>query len=132
VQEIKSGDNILARLIHASDSKDGLSFFSREEDSIQIGTWKYENGVELKRHIHNEVPRSINRTQEVLVVLSGSIEATIYDLEQREVAKLEAGEGDILVLLDSGHGYRVLSDGTKVVEIKNGPYLGAEIDRRRF
>ena len=31
-----------------------------------------------------------------------------------------------------GEGYKILEEGTKVLEIKNGPYLGAEIDRGRF
>ena len=104
MQEIKAGEKVLARLIKPVDIKDGLTFFSRDEESIQVGSWNYSTGMELKRHIHNEAPRKVQRTQEVLVVLSGSVEATIYDLEQREICKLQASCGDILVLLDSGHG----------------------------
>ena len=36
------------------------------------------------------------------------------------------------MLLECGHGYTILSDDTKVIEIKNGPYLGADVDRRRI
>jgi hypothetical protein len=41
-------------------------------------------------------------------------------------------EGDILILLQGGHGYEILEDGTQVLEVKNGPYIGADLDRRRF
>ena len=58
--------------------------------------------------------------------------AEIYDLEEKPVEKLLIQKGDILILLESGHGYHILEDNTKVLEIKNGPYLGAEIDRHRI
>ncbi len=132
MREIRSGDKVLARLIEKADWKDGLSFFSQDRESVQVGAWKYGSGVELKRHIHNEALREVVRTQEVLIVRRGRIEATIYDLDEKEVDVVQVGEGEILILLDSGHGYRILEDGTEVVEVKNGPYLGAEVDRRRF
>ena len=43
-----------------------------------------------------------------------------------------ASEGDILILLTGGHGYEILTEGTQVLEVKNGPYVGAEADRRRL
>jgi hypothetical protein len=84
------------------------------------------------RHIHNEVERKIIRTQEVLYIKKGSIKAQIYTLDEVFVKEIIVKEGDILVLLNSGHGYQILEDKTQVLEIKNGPYLGAEVDRRRF
>ena len=52
--------------------------------------------------------------------------------DENFVEKLIAKEGDTLILLRGGHGYKVLEDGTQVLEIKNGPYVGAEKDRRRI
>ena len=31
-----------------------------------------------------------------------------------------------------GNGYDIMEDGTQVLEVKNGPYVGAEADRKRF
>jgi hypothetical protein len=56
----------------------------------------------------------------------------IYTLDAEEVETLILEAGDVLVLLSSGHGYRILEDGTRVIEIKNGPYPGADVDRRRI
>jgi len=53
-------------------------------------------------------------------------------LDEVFVEELTVKQGDTLILLNSGHGYEILEDGTQVLEIKNGPYLGAERDRRRF
>lgn len=38
--------------------------------------------------------------------------------------------GDVLVLVDGGHGFRMTED-TVLVEIKQGPYLGLD-DKARF
>lgn len=132
MKEIMFGKKVVARYITQDDIKDGLNFYSKEEEYIQVGAWKYERGKELQAHIHNQVERSIDRTNEVLYVISGSVEAVIYNMEQDEIDRLVINQGEILVLLECGHGYKILADDTKVLEIKNGPYLGAEKDRKRI
>jgi hypothetical protein len=133
VVEIKVGDLVLARHIPASAVwKDGLNFFSEDEDFIQVGVWGYGAGKELKAHIHNEVKRKVFWTQEVLFVRSGKLRANIFDTDEKKVAELEVGVGDVIILLRGGHGYEILEENTKVLEIKNGPYVGADMDRRRI
>ena len=56
----------------------------------------------------------------------------IYDKENNLVEEVTAYTDDILIMLAGGHGYKILEDGTKALEIKNGPYLGPDIDRKRF
>ncbi|UYI80042.1 MAG: hypothetical protein OGM09_07440 [Fusobacterium varium] len=132
IKEIRKNNEILARHITGNEIKEGLSFFSNDNEYVQVGSWNYNKGKELLKHIHNEVIREVERTQEVLYIIKGRIEAEIYDLEKSLIETIIVNEGDILILLESGHGYKILEEGTKVLEIKNGPYLGAEIDRRRF
>lgn len=132
VKEVKKDNEVLARLVKAEDWNEGLGFYSKDEEVIQVGTWQYNSGKELMKHIHNEVERKIVRTNEVLYVVSGKVKAFIYDLEETMVEELIVDAGDTLILLDCGHGYEIMEDSTKVIEIKNGPYLGAETDRRRF
>jgi hypothetical protein len=133
VTEIKQGELVLARHIPASVAwSGGLQFFSPEGDYQQVGTWGYEQGKTLLAHSHNEVSREVLWTQEVLYIRAGRVRAEIYNTTDQKVADLEAGAGDILVLLRGGHGYHILQDGTQVLEIKNGPYVGADADRRRL
>jgi hypothetical protein len=132
MKEIMHGTEILARYISADSWKDGLSFFSKDEEFIQLGTWKYNKGKDLLAHIHNVVNRKINRTQEVVFVVNGSIEAKIFSLDGILRETLVVGKADCLVLLNCGHGYKILEDDTQVLEVKNGPYFGAEIDRKRI
>ena len=133
VIEVKEGDLVLVRHIPAAAAwRDGLNFFSQDGDFIQVGVWGYNEGKELKAHIHNEVSREVLWTQEVLFVRSGKLLARIYNTEEKLISQLEVQAGDIIILLRGGHGYDILEKGTQVLEIKNGPYVGADLDRRRI
>lgn len=133
VVEIKEGDLVLARHIPADVAwQDGLNFFSQDNDFIQVGIWGYGSGKALKAHIHNEVKREVLWTQEVLFVKKGKIRANIFDTAEKKVGQIEVSVGDVIILLRGGHGYDIIEDGTQVLEIKNGPYVGADMDRRRF
>ena len=132
IKEIRHKGGLLARYIPSGAWIDGLGFYSNDEEYIQVGSWQYNKGKELHKHIHNEVERTVIRTQEVLYVKKGSIKAQIFSLDEEMVEEIIAHEGDCIILLNSGHGYQILQDNTQVLEIKNGPYLGADIDRRRF
>jgi hypothetical protein len=133
IKEIKEGDLILARHILAKDAwKQGLSFFSQDSEFVQVGTWSYSSGKELLAHSHNKVERQVFWTQEVLYIRKGSIKANVFNTKNERVSEFIASEGDLVILLMGGHGYQILEENTQVLEVKNGPYLGAEIDRRRL
>lgn len=133
VTEVKQGELVLARHIPAEDAwGDGLKFFSPDGDYQQVGTWGYGEGKTLLAHSHNEFSREVMWTQEVLFVRTGRLQADIFDTDDQKVAELIVQAGDLLVLLRGGHGYKILEQGTQVLEIKNGPYVGADTDRRRL
>ncbi|MCO7188747.1 MULTISPECIES: hypothetical protein [unclassified Pseudoalteromonas] len=133
IKEIKENDLVLARHIPEEQAWAGnLNFFSEDEEYIQVGTWGYDNGKKLLAHTHNEVKREVLWTQEVLYVRKGKILAHVYNTKEEKVAELEVSEGDVIILLMGGHGYDILEDGTQVLEVKNGPYVGADADRRRL
>ncbi len=123
---------LLARLIEPDDWKEGLSFFSNDQEYIQVGTWCYDRGKQLQNHIHNEFSRSALRTHETVYMVSGSMKVNLYTLEKVFIESFEVKQGETLILLDSGHGYEILEDGTKVLEIKNGPFMGVDIDKEKF
>jgi hypothetical protein len=49
----------------------------------------------------------------------------IYDDEQTLVKTSELLEGDIMLMIGGGHGFRMLED-TVFVEVKQGPYRGVD------
>jgi hypothetical protein len=131
--EVKEDGIILARHIPAAEAwKDGLQFFSQDSEFVQFGTWGYPKDKNLLAHIHNEVKREVLWTQEVIYVRKGKLRAHIFNSKEEKIRDIDVHEGDIIVLLRGGHGYTVLEEGTQVLEVKNGPYVGPDKDRRRI
>ena len=69
---------------------------------------------------------------ELIFVLSGGLKVSLYTELDEILSEFTILVGDVLICLAGGHGYEVLEDGTKILEIKNGPYFGTEVDRRRI
>jgi hypothetical protein len=132
VREIVKDGLILARHIRPGDFRKGLAFYSEDREFLQVGTWHYDQGQQLRAHIHNVVPREIDRTHEVVIVIQGAMAARIFDEEQRLVETVTVGRGEMLILMNGGHDYTILEDDTRILEIKNGPFLGREIDKTLF
>lgn len=131
--EFETDGKLLARYIPASAAwGSGLKFFSGDQEFVQVGTWGYDAGKKLCAHYHNRLERSVDWTQEVLYVRNGKLRATVSAVDSSEEHIVEMSDGDLLILLDGVHGYEILSEQTEVLEIKNGPYLGAEKDRTRI
>ena len=131
-ETISDGGTRLAMVVRNADWQPGLNFISADTDYIQAGIWGYAKGHKLAAHRHLAVPRQIDRTQEVLFVKQGRLRADIYDEADALVKSVELEAGDVIVLLAGGHGYEMLADGTMVLEVKNGPYVGADKDRKRI
>ena len=129
---IEENGIIFAKKISLDNIEKGLCFYSNDEDFIQVGTWNYKKGRYLVAHNHNIMERKINRTNEIIIILEGKLKIDIYNENDEKIAELEAKKNDLLIMMNGGHGYHILEDNTKVIEIKNGPYLGAEKDRRRL
>jgi len=122
----------LAVHLTKSDRQQGLNFYSDDGDFVQVGIWGYQKGKSLQAHIHNEVRRDSDRTQEVIYVIQGSAKSTIYTEDEQLLEEVTLEAGDVLILLRGGHGYEILDNDTYILEVKNGPYPGAEVDRRRL
>ncbi len=129
-EKIMHSQEILALILRDSDWQEGLNFLSQSSDYQQVGTWWYNAGKKLNAHIHLPEQRVVLYTQEVLFIKKGAVRAYIYSQDETLVHTADLFEGDVIVLLRGGHGYRILQDGTKVLEVKNGPYVGADKDRR--
>ena len=132
VEKIMDKDLVLAIIIRDGDWEEGLNFVSSEEDYQQVGIWKYNKGKKLAPHIHLIAPREVLRTQEVVFVKEGRIRADIYTEKEKFLKSVELEKSDTIILLNGGHGYEILEDNTEVLEVKNGPYVGADRDRKRI
>jgi hypothetical protein len=129
MKEIKYKDKTVAILHSYSEWKEGLDFLTPDETFIQAGTWWYESGKKLKAHRHKINVRTTDRTQETVIVLNGTMRIDFYDEDNNIFLQEIVKTGDVCIILTVGHGYQILEDNTKIVEVKNGPFTSVEMDK---
>lgn len=122
---IERGGEIYAILLRREYDRPGPSFFTPGEFSQQLGMLVHPKGKEVKRHRHRLVRREIFRTQEVLVLLEGRVRVTICTDEGETIKVFFLRPGDAVLLARGGHSVKVL-EPSKMIEVKQGPYAGAD------
>jgi len=125
VEQITSAGRPLAYIVRASLAPSATTFLTPPEFTQQVGFVVYPKGGEIARHNHVRIERNIDRTSEVLVVRSGRCELDIYDDDKSLVTTRILAQGDVMIMVGGGHGFRMLED-TVLLEVKQGPYMGRE------
>lgn len=127
------GETLIARVVDIKSLPvQGLTFLSNPNDLLQVGVWQYPEGHSSIPHVHNILERTINRTTEVLYVVSGMVHADLYGENGSFLSSTNLAAGQLLHCYGGGHAYRIIQELTVVLEFKNGPYFGAELDRTQF
>jgi len=130
-EEIYNEDELLATIVRPKKSESGLSFFTNDDAYIQVGIWNYPKGKKLETHYHNTFSREAFKTNESVFVLKGKIKCNLY-LENGEfVSSHIVNQGEMIVQFNGAHEYFIEEDAI-VIETKNGPYFGPEVDRTRI
>jgi len=129
MKQIKYKDEVVAIFHKIGEWKEGLDFLTDDNAYIQAGTWWYNKGKVLKAHRHKQYPREVNQTQETFILLSGRMRVDLYDENNNIYLQEELSAGDIGIILNIGHGYFILDDNTKILEVKPGPFTSVEMDK---
>ncbi|MBD1924495.1 hypothetical protein H6F77_26010 [Microcoleus sp. FACHB-831] len=130
VQQIIYDNRLLAMIISSDFSKPGIHFFTPNSFSQQLAYMKHPAGKEIPPHVHNLVPREVYYTQEVLLIKKGKLRVDFYNQQQEYLESRIIGAGDIILLVEGGHGFEVIEE-VEMIEVKQGPYVG-EQDKTRF
>ena len=120
----------LAYIIRGEIAPDKTTFLTEDSFKQQVGFVVYPRGAEIARHVHRPLRRHIIGTSEVLVVKKGRCEIDIYNDARALVATRELRQGDVMLMIGGGHGFRMLED-TILLEVKQGPYTGVD-EKERF
>lgn len=124
-------DQVLLALVVRRDVAVKETTFLTEGDlNLQAGFITYPAGGVIPRHVHHPIERRIVGTPEAILVRQGRCELQVYDDNRNLVATCELERGDLVMLFAGGHGFEVLED-TILLEIKQGPYPGAD-EKERF
>lgn len=130
LDQISYKDKILAIIIKANYHKEGISFFTPDTFSQQLGYMNRPEGYHIPPHVHNVVERKVELTQEVLYVKSGKVRVDFYDDNKVYIVSRILITGDVILLAHGGHGFKMLEQ-SEMIEIKQGPFCG-ELDKVRF
>ena len=84
-----------------------------------------ENEI-ISAHKHTPKLATINITQESLIVIKGSINVSLYDVNDHIITEYKLKQSDCVITFRGGHKYEVLSSDALVYEHKTGPYLGID------
>lgn len=129
-EQILYNDKPLAYIIRAEINPQKTTFLTPPEFKQQVGFVVYPAGGEIQRHVHRPLERHLVGTSEVLIVRRGRCEIDIYNNGRELVATRELRQGDVMLMVDGGHGFRML-EATVFLEVKQGPYTGLD-EKERF
>lgn len=130
VEVIQKGDCLYALIVSHRYDKPGISFFTSGDLSQQLAYMKHPAGKKIDAHIHKPVPREVHYTQETLLIKRGKLRVDFYDEQQDYFESRILEAGDVILLVQGGHGFEVLEE-LEMFEVKQGPYAGDQ-DKLRF
>lgn len=130
VEEILDGEQVIAVILRGSLAQPGVSFYSRDNFSQQLGFISRPAGHIIPPHVHNEVQREVMHTQETLFIREGRVRVDLYRDDRTLLTRRTLATGDVILLCTGGHGFEILDDSA-IVEVKQGPYAG-DGDKTRF
>ena len=129
-QKISYNGELLACVLRVNYCEEGISFFTPNEFSQQLGYMNRPAGYVIEPHVHNPVIREVHYTQEVLFIKSGRVRVDFYSESQDYLESIELTTGDVILLAFGGHGFEML-EPSEIIEVKQGPYAG-DTDKTRF
>jgi len=130
IERIEHDGVPLALIVRREFAEPGIHFFTPGEFSQQLGFMRHPAGKVIEAHVHNPVPRTVAYTQETLFIRRGRVRVDFYAKDQTYLESRELKGGDVILLIQGGHGFEVLEE-LEMIEVKQGPYAGDE-DKTRF
>ncbi len=123
IEQVVHNQSLFALIVYRGQMEQGVQFFTPDDSSLQVGKHNHPKGRIINPHKH--VPVKIERTgslQETLYIENGKVKITFYDNEGVRLEEKILGSGDMILLMEGGHGFEFL-EPTKMIEIKQGPYM---------
>ena len=101
--------------------KSGINFFTSKEATQQFGYMKHKKNYLIMPHKHNKRLTKILITTEVIIIFKGILRVDFYSDKKKYLFSKKIYAGDIVMLVNGGHGFKVLKD-VEMLEVKQGPY----------
>ena len=107
----------LGIIIKNNYKSEGISFFTDDNFSQQLGYMNRPKGYKIQPHRHNVIPREVFLTQEVLFIKSGRIRVDFYNDDQICKESRILDKGDVILLANGGHGFEMIEPSEIIIAI---------------
>jgi hypothetical protein len=99
---------------------------------IQSSLIKMIKFQSVSKHEHFPIERHTKGTGEGWLILQGSFEAEIFDIDRVSLGKYFLKKFDMLIMFNGGHSLRATKKNSIMFEFKNGPFGGSDSDKIYF
>lgn len=130
IKDVELNGELYAKIIRPEYDKEGIQFFTNSGLSQQVGYMNRPSGYVIEPHLHLRHQRTVQDTNEVLMILKGVVRVSFYTEKKQRFAQELVRQGDVLLLIKGGHGFEVI-EKANIIEVKQGPYAG-DADKERF
>ena len=131
IEKISHKKKLFALIVRGKfRNKKGVNFFTPNHTTQQFGYMKHKKNHIIEPHLHNKRLTKILRTTEVILLLKGTLRVDFYNDKNKYLFSKIINEGDIIMLVHGGHGFKILKNA-EMIEVKQGPYSLAS-DKIKF
>ena len=120
--EIKSGEELFAVIVDLESIQEGAFPVTDPRGSIQLLLMKRKSGHVVAKHSHKKITKTTQQPQEAIVVIKGTIEASIFDEKGDLIEKKGVTAGQCLLIIQGAHEVRVMEDAL-MYAFKDGPFV---------
>jgi mannose-6-phosphate isomerase-like protein (cupin superfamily) len=118
---------LLVSVLDTRNMEPGRVDSADQHEILQVSAMSLKQGRRVNPHKHLPTLRSTVGTQECWVVFSGLVKVQLFDIDNTVIDAFVLETGECMTTYRGGHTLEILDDAV-IVEIKNGPYYGAQLD----
>jgi|SRR3989344_683716 len=123
---VRVDNDLLALVVRHDFVPEKLSFPTPENFGLQLGIHSRKRGDVVEAHGHVPFENLAIAAQEFFYVVTGKVEVDVFHRGKKH-STIVLGVGD-MILLNCAHGMRFSQD-SRIVEIKQGPYRGKDVEK---
>ncbi|MCR4310976.1 MAG: hypothetical protein NUV54_00170 [Candidatus Taylorbacteria bacterium] len=128
-REITHKGNVLAIVFSKTTPAEGVCFLTPTHYPLQIGLIDHKEGKNVPLHVHKDMRYKVNTTQEFLYVIKGEAKVTLATKQWEVLEHFTLHTGDFVLFVSGAHGVDI-KKGSRLIEVKQGPYPGDDYAKR--
>ncbi|MEK7131324.1 MAG: hypothetical protein AAB797_01130 [Patescibacteria group bacterium] len=126
ITEIKSGKKIFALVFDLASLKEGTFPVTNPLWPLQLLLMKRKKGHVVAKHTHKKIRKFSQQPQEAIIVIKGSIQASIFNNRGKIIAKKNISAGQCLLMADGAHEVKITKNAL-IYAFKDGPYVDDKV-----